>query len=101
MCFEQHDVIEFSSAEKIPSIDIHPCMQVLYMDKCVDVSTFIHWVQQFKQKVGEAGLCDKTRSGRPETATDEPCQEHAESVISDSCQIEQKNTAPKLGISKE
>ena len=45
--FKQHAIIEFSTAEKIPSIDIHPRMQALYMDKCVDVSTVIHWVQQF------------------------------------------------------
>jgi hypothetical protein len=54
-----------------------------------------------KQEVGEAGLCDKTMSRRPETATDESHQEHVEVVILDSCQIEEKNTAPKLGISKE
>jgi transposase len=62
--------------KKIPSIDIHPCMQALYMDKCVDISTVTHWVQQFEQEVGEAGLCDQKRSGRPETATDESHEEH-------------------------
>jgi hypothetical protein len=81
----------------IPSIDIHPCMQALYMDKCVDVSTVIHWTRQFKQEVGAASLCEKARSGRLETATDKSHQEHVETAIRDSCQIEQKNSAPKLG----
>jgi hypothetical protein len=36
--FKQHAIIEFSTAEKIPFIDIHPCMQAVYRDKCVDVS---------------------------------------------------------------
>ena len=50
-------------------------MQAIYGDKCVDVSTVSHWVWQFKQaEVGEASLCDKARSGRPVTATDESHQ---------------------------
>ena len=47
-------------------------MQAVYRDKCIDISTVIQWVWQFKQeKVGEASLCDKARSGMPLTATDE------------------------------
>jgi len=48
--FKQHAVTEFLSAEKIPPIDIHCCMQAVYGDKCVDVSTVRHWVWPFKQE---------------------------------------------------
>ena len=34
-------------------------MQAVYGDKCVDVSTVRHRVQQFKQLVGETSLCHK------------------------------------------
>lgn len=58
-------------------------------------------MRQFKQEVGEARLCEKARPETPETATDESNQEHVEAAIQDNCQTEQKNSAPKLEISKE
>jgi hypothetical protein len=51
--------------------------------------------------VEEASLCDKERSGKPVTATDESHLEHVEKVIGENCQIKLKNTAVELGISKE
>lgn len=51
--------------------------------------------------MGEARLCEKAKSGMPESTTDKSHQEHVEAVIRDNCQIEQKNSAPKLEISKE
>ena len=48
----------------------------------------------------EVSLCDKERSESPVTATDESQAEHVE-VIGENCQIKPKNTALKLGISKE
>jgi hypothetical protein len=82
MQFRQHAVIEFLTVEKIPPIDVHCCMQAVYGDKCVNVSTVIHWVQQFRQEeVEEASLCDKPQSGRPLTATDKSHQERVEDVI--------------------
>jgi len=41
MWFEQRAVIEFLTAEKISPIDIHHHMQVVYRDKCVDISKVI------------------------------------------------------------
>jgi hypothetical protein len=36
--FKQRAKIEFSTVEKIPSIDIYPCMQAVYRNKCVEIS---------------------------------------------------------------
>jgi len=47
-------------------------MQAVYGDQCVDMSTVRHWVRQFKDgELGQADLSDKTRSGRPVTASDQ------------------------------
>jgi len=63
--FKQRAVIEFSTAEKGPPIEIHRRMQAVYGDQCVDVSTVRRWVGRFKDgELGQADLSDKTRSGR-------------------------------------
>jgi hypothetical protein len=60
--FKQHAVIEFSTAEKVPPIEIHGRMQAVYGDQCVDVSTVRRWVWQFKDGAqGQADLSDKTQ----------------------------------------
>ena len=46
--FKQRAVIEFLTAEKVPPIEIHRRMQVVYGDQCVDVSTVRRWVRRFK-----------------------------------------------------
>jgi len=70
--FKQRAVIEFSTAEKF--------LQLKFVDKCkpfmgdqfVDVSTVTRWVRRFKDgELGPADLSDKTRSGRPVTASDQ------------------------------
>ena len=44
-------------------------MQAVYGDQCVDVSTVRRWVRRFRDgKMGQAELCDKTRSVRPMTS---------------------------------
>ena len=45
--FKQRDVAEFLTAEEIPPFHIHRCMQAVYGDKCVDVSTVRRLVWQF------------------------------------------------------
>ena len=70
--FKQRAVIEFLTAEKVPRIEIHRRMQVVYGDQCADVSTVRRWVTRFKDgELGQADLSDKTRSGRPVTASDQ------------------------------
>ena len=70
--FKQRAVIEFVMAEKVPPIEIHRRMQAVYGDQCVYVGTVRCWVRRLKDgEVGQADLSDKTRSGRPETASDE------------------------------
>jgi hypothetical protein len=72
VCFKQHAVIEFLTAQRVSPIEMHCRMLVVCCGDCVDVSTVSHTAQ--KCKVGEqgrAGLCDRQRSGRPLTATNE------------------------------
>ena len=58
-------------------------MQPVCGDKCVDVSTVRRWVWQFKEEeVEEANVCDKERSEKGVTATDESREERAEEMIS-------------------
>ena len=63
--FRQSADIEFLTAGEVPPIEIHRRMQAVYGDQCVDVSTVTRWVRRFKNgELGQADLCDKTRSGR-------------------------------------
>ena len=43
--FKQRAAVEFLTAEKVPPIEIHTRMQVVYGDRCVDVSTVRRWVR--------------------------------------------------------
>jgi len=100
--FKQRAVIEFLTAGKVPPIEIHRQMQAIYGDQCVDVSTVRHWERQFKDgELGQADLSDKTRSGRPVTASDQLHQGRIEELICRNRRIKQKETAIALGISKE
>ena len=66
--FKQRVVIEFLTMEKVPAIEIHRRMQVVYGDQCVDVSTVRRWVRRLKDgELDQADLSEKTRSGRPVT----------------------------------
>jgi len=47
--FKQRAVIEFLTAGKVPPIEIHGRMQVVYGDQCVDVSTVRRWVRRLKR----------------------------------------------------
>jgi len=55
--FKQPAIIVFLTTENILPINIKSCMQTVYGDKCVDVST----VRQFKQEVGKQVLFLKTK----------------------------------------
>ena len=69
--FKQRAVTEFLTAEKVSPIAIHRRMQAVYGDQCVDVSTVGRWVKRLKDgELVQADLSDKTRSGRPVTASD-------------------------------
>ena len=80
--FKQRAVIEFLTKEKFPPIKIRRRMQVVYGDQCVDVSTARRWVRRFKDgELGQADLSDKTRSGRPVTASDQLHQDRFEELM--------------------
>ena len=84
--FTQHAIIEFLTVKNILPINIQRCVQAVYGDKCVEVSTVGHWVWQFKQEeVGEESLCDKSSSRRSVTTTDESHQESIEEMIQENC----------------
>ena len=51
--------------------------------------------------MGQADLSDKTRRGRPKTASDQIHQDRVEELIHENRRIKQKETAVALGISKE
>ena len=66
-------------------------MQAIYGDQWADVSTVRCWVRQFKDgELGQADLSDKTRSGRPVTASDQLHQDRVEERIRGNRRIKQK-----------
>jgi len=88
---KQRAVIEFLTAEKFPPLEIHKRMQAVCGDQCVDVSTVRRWVRRFKDgELGQADLSDKTRSGRPVTASDQLHQDRVEQLIHGNRRIKQK-----------
>ena len=77
-------------------------MQAVYGDQCVHVSRVRRWVRWFKYgELEQADLSDKTRSGRPVTASDQLHQDRVEELICRNRCIKQKEIAVALGISKE
>ena len=57
-------------------------MQAVYGDQCVNVSTVRQWVRRFKDgELGWAELSDKTRSGRPVTASNQLHQDGVEDFV--------------------
>jgi len=99
--FKQRAVIEILTAEKVPPIEIHRRMQAVYGDQCVDVSTVRRWVRRFKDgELGQADLSEKTRSGRPVTASDHLHQDRVEELIRGNGRVKQKLIAVTIGISK-
>ncbi|XP_069998815.1 protein GVQW3-like [Penaeus vannamei] len=64
---KQRCVIEFLHAEGVGPIDIHRRLVRVYRAEAVDVSTVRRWVRRLRS--GDRDLSDKSRSGRPCTAT--------------------------------
>jgi len=99
--FKLRAVTEFLTPEKVLPIEIHIRMQAIYGDQCADVSTVRRWVRQFKNgELGQADLSDKTRSGRPVSASDQLYEDHGERIRGNR-RMKQKETAVALGISRE
>jgi hypothetical protein len=46
--FKQSPVIEFLNVDKVPPVEIHRRMQVVYGYQRVDVSTIRRWVRRLK-----------------------------------------------------
>ena len=65
------------------------------------MSTVRRWVGRFKDgELGQADLSDKTRSGRPVTASDQLHQDFVQELIRGNRRIKQKEIAVALGVSK-
>jgi len=65
------------------------------------VSTVRRWVRRFKDgELEQADLSDKTRIGRPVTASDQLHHDRAEEMIRGNRRIKQKEIDDELGISK-
>jgi len=65
------------------------------------VSTVRRWVRWFKDgELGQADLSDKTRSGRPVTASDQLNQHRVEELIRGNRRNKQKEICIALGISR-
>ena len=70
-------------------------MQAVYGDLCVDVSTVRRWIRQFKDgEFGQADLSEKTRSGRPVTASDQLHHDRVEELIRGNRRIKEKKKLP-------
>ena len=77
-------------------------MQAVYGDRCGDVSTVRRWVRRFKDgELRQAYFIDKTRSGKPVTASDELHQDRVEELTRGNRRIKQKEIAVALRTSKE
>ena len=66
-------------------------MQAVYGDQCADVSTVRRWVSRFEDgELEQSDLSDKTRSGRPVTASDQLHQDRFEELIRGNSRIKRK-----------
>ena len=89
-------------AEEVSPIEIHRRTQAVYGEQCVNGITVRRWVRRFKDgELRQAYFIDKTRSGKPVTASDELHQDRVEELTRGNRRIKQKEIAVALRTSKE
>lgn len=99
---KQRAVIEFLTAEKVNPSEIYRRLKAVYCDDTVDRSTVNRWVIKFRDcQPGKALIVDKTRSGRPITASDDNRRKLVDDLIQNDRRITQQRIANQIGISKE
>jgi hypothetical protein len=60
-CMKQRAVTKFLTAEEVGPIEMYRCLNIVYGEHTVDVSTVRCWIMHFKS--GETEIRDKSRSG--------------------------------------
>ena len=98
---KQRALIEFLTAENNPPIQIHRRMKTVYGDECIDISNVRRWVARARKHDPHLNVCDKARSGRPRTATDETHRNRVDQLNRENRRITQAQLALQCGISRE
>lgn len=98
---KQRAVIEFLTAENTPPIEIHRRMKAVYGDECIDISNVRRWAARARKSGPNLNVCDRARSGRPRTATDETHRNRVDQLIRENRRITQAQLSLRCGISRE
>jgi hypothetical protein len=102
MRLKQRAVNEFLSAENVMPAEIHRRLQAVYGEDTVNRTTVNRWAIKFREcEPGRANIVDQPCSGRPVSVTDDKHQKQVDELIKHDCRITQKQTAGRLGMSKE
>ena len=100
--WKQRAVTEFLSAENVRQAEIHRHLQTVYGENTVNRTTVSRWAIKLREcEPGRANIVDQPRSGRPVSVTDDKHQKQVDELIKHDCHITQKQTAGRLGMSKE
>jgi hypothetical protein len=102
MRLKQHVMIEFLSAENVMPTEIHRRLLAVYDENTVNRTTVNRWAIKFCEcEPGRANIVDQPRSGRPVSVTDDKHRKQVDELIKHGHHITQKQTAGRLGMSKE
>ena len=99
---KQRAVTEFLSAENVTPAEIHGRLQAVYGEDTVNRTAVNRWaIKLCECERGRANIVDQPRSGRPISVTDDKHQKQVHELIKHDRRITQKQTACRLGMSKE
>jgi len=99
---KQRAMTEFLSAKNVKSAEIHRRLQAVYGENIVNRTTVNCWAIKFREcEPGRANIADQPRSGRPVSVTDDKHKKQFDELIKNDRRITQKQTAGRLGMSKE
>jgi len=99
---KQLAVTEFLSAENVMPAENHRPLQAVYGENTVNRTTVNRWVIKFREcEPGRDDIVDQPCSGRPVSVTDDKHQKQVDELTKHDHRITQKQTASRLGMSKE
>jgi hypothetical protein len=99
---KQCAVTECLSAENVTPAEIHRRLQAVYGENTVNTTTVNRLAIKFREcEPGRANIVDQPRNGRPVSVTDDKHQKQVDELIKHDRRITQKQTAGRLGMSKE
>jgi hypothetical protein len=97
---KQRAVTEFLS--NVTPAEIHRLLQAVYGENTVNRTTVNRWAIKIREcEPGRVNIVDQPRSGRPVSVTDDKHQKQVDELIKHYRRITQKQTAGRLGMSKE